>query len=203
MICHLLCNTSPLKSLLRKLSIQAKSATATSVYVFKSSADVQARRSLLPTPENTKSFGTEGKITGLRSVQLEMVSTSNHVNAEDGRGSFPGLKFNEPLSWRAGRPIAIAELLRRLQTLSKELAPLDQDESDKDSFIPVAKELVSPNLLAHKDNGVKAWTACCLVDILRLCAPDAPFTERQLKVGKALVLDVGLERLRTCRTYST
>jgi hypothetical protein len=29
---------------------------------------------------------------------------------------------------------------------------------------------------------VRAWATCCIVDVLRLCAPDAPFTRNQLKV---------------------
>ena len=60
---------------------------------------------------------------------------------------------------------------------------MEQEENDRESFTPVAKELASPNLLGHKDKGVRAWTACCLVDILRLCAPDAPYTGQQLKVS--------------------
>ena len=103
---------------------------------------------------------------------------------EEHEEELPGLQFNEPLSWRAGRPIAIADLLRRLQALSKEMRGMEQEENERDSFTTVAKELASPNLLAHKDKGIKAWTACCLVDILRLCAPDAPYTGQQLKVGK-------------------
>ncbi|KAL9104978.1 MAG: hypothetical protein Q9163_000150 [Psora crenata] len=95
--------------------------------------------------------------------------------------ALPGLQFNENLSWRAGKPIPIADLLRRLQALSREMRALEQEESDRGSLTRVAKELASPNLLAHKDKGVRAWTACCLVDILRLCAPDAPYTGHQLK----------------------
>jgi len=93
------------------------------------------------------------------------------------------LQFRETLSWRAGKPIATGELHRRLDTLSKELADLDQEATNKDSLTKVAKELVAPNLLAHKDKGVKAFAACCLVDVLRICAPHAPFTHTQLKVG--------------------
>ena len=59
---------------------------------------------------------------------------------------------------------------------------MDQETVERDSFLTVAKDLASPNLLAHKDKGVKALTTCCLVDILRLCAPDAPYTAQQLKV---------------------
>jgi sister-chromatid-cohesion protein PDS5 len=93
-----------------------------------------------------------------------------------------GLKFNEPLSWRAGKPIATSELLRRLETLAVELRDMEQEETDKESLTHVAKELAGQNLLAHKDKGVRAFAACCLVDILRICAPDAPFTATMLKV---------------------
>lgn len=96
----------------------------------------------------------------------------------------PGLQFKEDLSWRAGKSIAIADLLRRLQALHKEMRDMEQEENERNSFTRVAKDLASPNLLAHKDKGVKAWTACCLVDILRLCAPDAPYTGQQLKVSE-------------------
>ena len=104
------------------------------------------------------------------------------VVADDEDVSMVALQFNEPLTWRVGKAIPIADLLRRLQVLFKELRDMDQGEIERDSFAKVAKELISPNLLAHKDKGVKAWTACCLVEILRLFAPDAPYTGQQLKV---------------------
>ena len=107
-------------------------------------------------------------------------ATTDTMEVEANR---PGLQFNEDLSWRAGKSIAIADLLRRLQALHKEMRDMEQEENERDSFTRVAKDLASPNLLAHKDKGVKAWTACCLVDILRLCAPDAPYTGQQLKVS--------------------
>ncbi|KAL5322879.1 hypothetical protein ACEPPN_010858 [Leptodophora sp. 'Broadleaf-Isolate-01'] len=91
------------------------------------------------------------------------------------------LTFNEPLSWRAGKPIPTGELLRRLDTLTNELRELDQVVIDKDSFSKVAKELAGQNLLGHKDKGVRAFVGCCLVDMLKICAPDAPFTPTQLK----------------------
>lgn len=93
-----------------------------------------------------------------------------------------GLQFNEPLSWRAGRPIPTTELVKRLDKLSRELTDLDQDWEHKESLNKVAEELSSANILGHKDKGVKAFGACCLVDILKICAPDAPFTPKQLKV---------------------
>ncbi|KAJ5894713.1 hypothetical protein N7495_006404 [Penicillium taxi] len=92
------------------------------------------------------------------------------------------LSFNQPLSWRVGRSaIPIADLLTRLQVLAQELRKIEQEEVDKESLQKVSQELASAQLLAHKDKGVRAWAACCLVDVLRLCAPDAPFTRNKLK----------------------
>ena len=61
---------------------------------------------------------------------------------------------------------------------------MEQESIDVNSLTKVAKELASTNLITHKDRGIRAFTACCLVDILRICAPDAPFTPAQLKVSK-------------------
>ncbi|ERF71245.1 hypothetical protein EPUS_08163 [Endocarpon pusillum Z07020] len=105
--------------------------------------------------------------------------------AEQGHGEAQPqslLRFNEPLSWKAGKAIPVAELLSRLQKLAKELESLEPEgEVDPKSVYKVAQELASPNLLAHKDRGVRAWTACCVVDLLRICVPHAPFRSAQLK----------------------
>lgn len=93
------------------------------------------------------------------------------------------LEFDEELSWRPAKPIPSATLLTRLEKLSKELADFDQGAVVLSSLQRVAADLAHRNLLQHKDRGVKAYTACCLVDLLRLYVPDAPFTEEQLKVS--------------------
>lgn len=105
------------------------------------------------------------------------------AEAEPEGGALRKLQFNEPITWRVGRSaIPIAELLQRLQTLAQELRKLEQEEVDTGSLTKVSQELATPQLLAHKDKGVRAWVGCCVVDVLRLCAPDAPFTGNQLKV---------------------
>ena len=115
-----------------------------------------------------------------------MASNSSQEEAvevhEDEASSQAKLRFNAALSWRAGKPIVVADLLRRLQALAAELKPIEQGMAHTDSMKPTAKELASSNLLTHKDKGVKAWTATCLVEILRLFAPTAPYTASQLKV---------------------
>ena len=107
-------------------------------------------------------------------------SRGAEVEVEESQGV--SLAFDEPLTWRATKPIATGELLRRLAALQEELVEMDQDEVDKTSFADVAKALAGQQLLSHKDKGVRAHVACCLVELLRLCAPDAPFTPSQLKV---------------------
>ncbi|KAK7713576.1 Sister chromatid cohesion protein pds5 [Botryosphaeria dothidea] len=108
-------------------------------------------------------------------------ATQIHDDEDQQQETTSGLAFNEPLTWRAGKPIPVAELLRRLQALHQELRGLEQEEIERDALLPIGKELASQNLLSHKDRGVRAWAGCCVVDIFRLCAPDAPYTASQLK----------------------
>lgn len=88
------------------------------------------------------------------------------------------LKFKEKL---VGKGLATDALLKKLKVLQKELQELDQEQVDVNSLSAVRKELVNTTLLLHKDRGVKAYTACCLADILRLYAPDAPYTQGELQ----------------------
>ncbi|KAH8696692.1 putative sister chromatid cohesion and DNA repair protein [Talaromyces proteolyticus] len=109
-------------------------------------------------------------------------STAEVLEAEEDQHGLQKLRFNEPLSWRVGKSaIPVADLLDRLQVLAQELSAMEQDEIDKGSLRKVSQELANGHLLAHRDKGVRAWVTNCIVDILRLCAPDAPFTGNQLK----------------------
>lgn len=104
--------------------------------------------------------------------------------AEEGaEGELSRLQFDEALTWRPGKPIPVSQLLPRLQRLFEELNDMDQDRVDKDSLTEVAHALAQRNLIQHKEPPIKAYVAACLVEILRVCAPDAPFTEDQLKVS--------------------
>ena len=89
--------------------------------------------------------------------------------------------LDDPLTWKPGKQIPVTELLRRLKTLSEELSSIDQEEADRELLVPKAQELASPQLIAHKDKGVKAYALLCIVDMFRLLAPDAPYKSAQLK----------------------
>lgn len=72
-------------------------------------------------------------------------------------------------------------LIKKLKTLHSELAEMDQEIVDVASLSSVRKELISSSIMLHKERGVKAYAACCLADILRLYAPDAPYTQAELR----------------------
>jgi sister-chromatid-cohesion protein PDS5 len=91
------------------------------------------------------------------------------------------LTFSQPLVGRPGKQIGVSDLLTRLQALLDELRTIDQDEAHRESLMPVAESLAHPSLLQHRDNGVRAWTLCCIVDMLKLFAPDAPYPASKLK----------------------
>ncbi|KAK4990902.1 Sister chromatid cohesion protein pds5 [Elasticomyces elasticus] len=103
------------------------------------------------------------------------------VLASDDKDAHVGLRFKEAITWRAGKPIAVSDLLRRLKTLFDELLSIGQEDTNRDALRSIAGDLVHANLLSHKDHGVKAWVACCIVEVFRICAPDAPFQPSQLK----------------------
>ncbi|KAJ3050393.1 hypothetical protein HK097_008638, partial [Rhizophlyctis rosea] len=91
------------------------------------------------------------------------------------------LSFNKRITpIAAGKPIPVGDLLKRLKELHEELSSLEQENVDLQSLTIVRKDLIHPSLLSHKDKGVKVFTACCLADVLRLYAPDAPYQEKQL-----------------------
>ncbi|KAI6134781.1 armadillo-type protein [Pisolithus croceorrhizus] len=88
------------------------------------------------------------------------------------------LSFNEKL---VGKNLGTDALLKKLKALHTELAGLDQEIVDVNSLSSVRTQLIHTSLLLHKERGVKAYVACCLADLLRLYAPDAPYTVTELR----------------------
>lgn len=67
------------------------------------------------------------------------------------------------------------------QNLAHELSSADQTDGEP-KYHDVAQSLVNPFILKHRDKDVKVHAACCMADILRIFAPEAPYNEEQLKV---------------------
>lgn len=106
-----------------------------------------------------------------------MVAQTRHKGQES-PASKPKLAFREKL---IGKGLSTDALLKKLKALHSELAEFEQDNIDVSSFGTIRKDLISTSILLHKDRGVKAYAACCLADILKLYAPDAPFTQAELR----------------------
>ena len=95
-----------------------------------------------------------------------------------GQPSPKKLRFRDKL---VGKSLSTDVLLKKLKQLHQELAEMDQELVDVASLGPARKDLINTSLLLHKDRGVKAYTACCLADLLRLYAPDAPYNQNELR----------------------
>lgn len=76
--------------------------------------------------------------------------------------------------------IPTQQLLSRLERLHEELSNLKQESVDLRSLERYRADLIDRKILRNKDHGVRAFAACCLSDILRLYAPDAPYTDKEL-----------------------
>ncbi|GAB7339735.1 hypothetical protein MBLNU457_6300t1 [Dothideomycetes sp. NU457] len=133
-----------------------------------------------PEPEEVQEEEEEVQDDGDEEM-VDVEEEGGEVEEEQEEEGTVTLKFDEPLTWKAGKQIIVSELLRRLKKLHKELSDIEQEDAYKESFHPVAKELANVNLLNHKDKGVKAWVAACLVEIFRILAPNAPYNQSQLK----------------------
>lgn len=110
------------------------------------------------------------------------------------------LKVNVPSCLNEGT--ALSCLLP--QALHLELAAFEQGQVDTESLATVKSDLINHSFLLHKvccqvavnafssgqlrdqyslqDRTVKAYVACCLADLLKLYAPDAPYSEQELQV---------------------
>ncbi|KAG9124967.1 hypothetical protein FRC07_009533 [Ceratobasidium sp. 392] len=88
------------------------------------------------------------------------------------------LKFTDKIVTKG---LTTDALVKKMRALHTELASIDQDNVDTNTLQGIRKELISTSILLHKDKGVRALAACCIADLLRLYAPDAPYTAPELK----------------------
>ncbi|KAL0069681.1 Sister chromatid cohesion protein pds5 [Marasmius tenuissimus] len=107
-----------------------------------------------------------------------MPAQTRHRASGEQSPSKKRLSFREKLVQKGSSTDA---LLKKLKALHTELAALDQEQVDTSTLSNVRKDLISTSIFLHKDRGVKAFAACCLADILRLYAPDAPYTQSELR----------------------
>lgn len=60
---------------------------------------------------------------------------------------------------------------------------MDQDEKLYQQYIPLALHLADEYFLTHQSRDVQLLIACCVADVLRVYAPEAPYKDQeQVKV---------------------
>uniref|UniRef100_A0A6Q2YA94 PDS5 cohesin associated factor B n=1 Tax=Esox lucius TaxID=8010 RepID=A0A6Q2YA94_ESOLU len=93
------------------------------------------------------------------------------ARAADGKVTYPpGVK-------EISSNISKEEMVRRLKMVVKTFMDMDQDsEEEKELYLNLALHLASDFFLKHPDKDVRLLVACCLADIFRIYAPEAPYT---------------------------
>ncbi|XP_033251549.1 sister chromatid cohesion protein PDS5 homolog A-like isoform X5 [Drosophila miranda] len=70
------------------------------------------------------------------------------------------------------------ELIRRLKTLANVLQTMDQDDNLYQQYIPLALHLLDDFFMQHTSRDVQLLIACCIADVMRVYAPEAPYKEQ-------------------------
>ncbi|XP_018561766.1 sister chromatid cohesion protein PDS5 homolog B [Anoplophora glabripennis] len=69
------------------------------------------------------------------------------------------------------------ELIRRLKTLAHTLQAMGQDDGAYKQYIPLSLHLAEEQFLSHPSRDVQLLIACCIADVLRVYAPEAPYKD--------------------------
>ena len=89
------------------------------------------------------------------------------------------------------------DLVARLNELHDALGKIDQEERPK-GLQSTAAQLISDKLLNNADKEIRLLTACCLVDILRIYAPEAPYSDEEM----VAVFEILISQLRGIATIN-
>lgn len=88
------------------------------------------------------------------------------------------------------------ELIRRLKTLANTLQGMGQDDGLYHQYIPLALHLAEESFLTHASRDVQLLIACCVADVLRVYAPEAPYKDQEQVKGIFLFLIKQLNGLK-------
>ena len=83
----------------------------------------------------------------------------------------------------------VDELIRRLKALASNFQSMGQEENAYDEYVPLCLHLAEDGFLNHPSKDVRLLVACCIADILRIYAPEAPYKDpEQVKVSYSILL---------------
>ncbi|PAN27370.1 hypothetical protein PAHAL_5G076300 [Panicum hallii] len=94
-------------------------------------------------------------------------------------------------------------LVKLLKQAENALSELSQSSSLQDALHALSKSLVQTTLLNHKDKDVKLLVAVCFVEVMRILAPDPPFSDEILKEIFSLFISIFADLTETSSPYLT
>ncbi|KAL6840252.1 hypothetical protein ACP4OV_030062 [Aristida adscensionis] len=95
---------------------------------------------------------------------------------------------------------AIVKLLKQAESA---LSEFSQSSSLQDALHALSKSLVQNTLLNHKDKDVRLLVAVCFVEVMRVLAPDPPFSDEILKEIFKLFISIFADLAETSSPYIT
>ncbi|KAH7279481.1 hypothetical protein KP509_37G021700 [Ceratopteris richardii] len=72
-------------------------------------------------------------------------------------------------------------ILKQLKQAAEMLSEMKQSQDAKASLQPLTNALALPAILKHKDKDVRLFATSCIMEILRIVAPDAPYSDKELQ----------------------
>ncbi|CAO2182211.1 unnamed protein product [Urochloa humidicola] len=94
-------------------------------------------------------------------------------------------------------------LVKLLKQAENALSELSQSSSLQDALNALSKSLVQTTLLNHKDKDVKLLVAVCFIEVMRVLAPDPPFSDEILKEIFRLFISIFADLAETSSPYLT
>ena len=91
-----------------------------------------------------------------------------------------------------------SDILSSLSRLHNVMSDMDQDVKRPEGFENTAAHLIRPQFLNSDDKEIRLLSLCCIVDVLRLFAPNAPYSNTQM----VAIFDVLVGQLRGLSTYT-
>lgn len=85
-----------------------------------------------------------------------------------------------------------------MQQAESALSGFGQALSPREVVRQLRESLVKNDLLRHKDKDVKLLIAACVSEIIRLLAPEPPFSDKLFEVASFLALCFGAEVYNAC-----